>query len=449
LYNELATLAATVAVEELAHRRHGNLNTPAVAFTGLALCWARRVRVMDSDIVCPEMGSDHTEIRLSAALAVRFIATAPVSLSRLTVGLRVSAAEWRNVVAALDGNLCHGFLQRLELPGELPVDCDDAAALLSAANGLTQVRSLRCTGGGVVTILAAVGGTLRQLELPDCSDVAALDFARVPLLRRVGPVVSLPASVTALDLSSLHHLVSVDDFGRGCAGLRDVRLPPTVTAIGDSFLRGCASLAGVLDLSHLSQLRSIGACFAECSSVADVRLPPSVAEIGYLFVSSCEALTAALDLSHLTQLHTIGGHFAAHGSAPEVRLPPSVTSIGDDFLQSCASLAGVLDLSHLSQLLRIPDNFARDSFGLCDVRLPPSVTSIGDHFLSECDSLTAVLDVSHLTRLQRVGCGFASFTSIPDVRLPPNTFDFVGNEFLDGCGNLPSSRREMLLLQNH
>jgi hypothetical protein len=197
----LATCAAVVAVEDLAHQRHGKLETPAAAFMGLALADARRLVVGNAA---------HQPNRQSVPGALHFLAVAPVNVSRLVITGYPSRAEWASIAAALDGNRCHGFMRHRDLRA-VPIDASDAAALLTAMNGLAHLRSLQCSGAGAVAPVDAVGGTLRRLELRNCTAAQNFDFARMPLLREVGPLPSLPDSVTSIDLSDLQHLTRIGD----------------------------------------------------------------------------------------------------------------------------------------------------------------------------------------------------------------------------------------------
>jgi hypothetical protein len=213
----------------------------------------------------------------------------------------VERDDWYDIVAALDANRCHGFMRSIELPAELTIDADDAAELLAATDGFPRLRSLQCGGAGVETLIDAVGGRLRRLELRDCSATPNIDFTRMPLLRHIGTVRKFPPGVTVIDLSHLQHLTRIGDVcASGCRGVREVRLPPSVTAIDENFLAGCPSV--VADLSRLSQLRIIGRHLMTPSNAPNVRLPPHLAaivnaeiiELLAQFLSAPEAATIAL-----------------------------------------------------------------------------------------------------------------------------------------------------------
>jgi hypothetical protein len=464
----LSALAA-ITVEELAHGRDGKLDTPAVAFMAVALCGVRILVVVGS--------GDATTAGVSVSDALRFLAAAPSNVSQLRIEPTVKVAGRHAIATALRQYRCHGFMRRLELGH--PIDVADAVALLSSTNDLARVRSLQCSGSGSSVLLDKVGSGLRRLAIPadGCDDSANIDWERLRLLRRVGPLSWLPETITAADLSGLQHLKRVDDdFGANCHGLRAVRLPPTVTSIGDRFMYHCDGLAIALDLEPLAALRSIGDDFGYNSTLPELRLPPSVTAIGEGFLYSCSRATAVLDLSrltqlrhiddffaqycaaaevrlppsvtsignyflgnmtmmvldltHMTQLHTVGDHFAAGGHILDVRLPTSVTSIGENYRQR-STVASVLDLSGLSLLESIGGSFFRGT-AVRDVCLPPSVTAIGPNFLSGCDSLAAALDLSHLTQLTRIDGFFADHSSLPYLRLPPSVTS-IGEGFLRAC----------------
>jgi hypothetical protein len=397
----LAACAAAVAVEALAHRRHANLDTPAVAFMALALCGGRRLEVgvlleKDDDPMWAdsEYYDNDDNGATSVAAALRFLAVAPVNVSHLTIGESVNLRQWRCVVAALAANHCHGFLRGLDVAdnAEVRIDGEAASALLAAASGLAHLRSLRCGGdrdGGMI-IATAAASTLRRLSLPR-GHAADVDFPALPQLRRLGPVTALRGglqSVGSIDLSRSLHLRRIDHgFGGGCS-LRAVALPPTVKSIGDAFLANAKQLTGLLDLSHLTRLQSIGNAFAQHSSVCEVRLPGSLASIGVFFLGGCKSLSAPLDLSHLLRLRCINNTFACGSTLAAVALPPGVTSIGCFFLERCTAFAAVLDLSRLAQLKSIGAGFAEGS-SVADVRLPDGVISIDEReFMQGCSAMS-------------------------------------------------------------
>jgi hypothetical protein len=410
----VARCAAAVAVEDLAHRRHAKLRTPAVAFMGLALSGVRRLVVRTST----NDGRAYSREAMSVTDAMSFLVRAPVNVSWMVIHPSVDAAEWHAIVAVLARNRCHGFLRLLHLPRGLAMNATDAAALLMATSGLAHLRSLQCTGALVEAVLASDCGGLRRLALPDCSDIEEVDFKMLRQLRRVGPTAN--ARNPVIDLSHLQRLVRVDEyFASKCDRLRDLRLPPSVRYIGGSFLESCTSMTAALDLSHLTRLRSVGGQFAMNSAISDVRLPPAVTFIPDDFVVRCMNFVGKLDFSNLSQLQSIGNDFAADSSVRELSLPASVAIIGENFLRGCKSMTAALDLSHLTLLRNIRDDFGHDS-SVRGVMLPPSIRSIADGFLFRCHSLPAVLDLTHLTQLRTVGLNFARRGSVRDVRLPPN-----------------------------
>jgi hypothetical protein len=362
----LATCAAAVAVEELARQRYGALQTPAAAFMALALCGGRHLIVAVPTAVGHSVGCDVVD-------AVRFLLVAPTNLAQLTISACVSRAQWLAIKDALDGNRCHGFIRRLDLPAEVPLYCPDVDSLLAATDNLAHLQSLRCGGAGIDALLQAVGGTLRRLAVH--GRVEAIDFGRTPHLRSLSwnrHSGAVDQSITSIDLSHLR-LTRIDsDLGFHCRELRDVRLPPTVTSIGRNFLGRCTRMTTVLDLSHMTTLQSIDDGFAWGSTTPGVLLPPTLTSIGGGFLAYCKSITAVLDLSHLSQLYCVGKGFAQGSSIPDVRLPSSVQSVGPGFVKKCTSLPAVLDLSPLLQLVSLGDELALGS-SVSSVLLPPGV----------------------------------------------------------------------------
>jgi hypothetical protein len=265
MYSPLSICVAAVAVEELGYRQHAALQTPAAAVMNLALCGARRLVVGEDGYFFDAVDEDAD----FDGAAEAFLALAPLNVAELIVHPSVPRGQWRAIVAALHANPSHAFMRRLYLPENLELDEPEAVALLAATRGLAHLRSLRCCGAGADTLLPAVSAGLRRLALPSCAAMGAIAWPQLLALRRLGPVCELDATLTSLDVSGLPQLAHIgDSFAAGCPGLRELRLPASVTSIGKTFLYRCTSFEAVLDLSH-TQLRRVSDDFAVQSSVAE------------------------------------------------------------------------------------------------------------------------------------------------------------------------------------
>lgn len=119
----------------------------------------------------------------------------------------------------------------------------------------------------------------------------------------------------ALDLSALS-FSSVYPSALAGRPITSLKLPATLTEIGEDAFRGCAALES-LSFAEDAQLTSIGdSAFEGCFSLSSLTLPEGLAEIGYHAFNACESLGT-------------------------LALPASVTVIGSSAFAYCTSLSTV------------------------------------------------------------------------------------------------------------
>jgi hypothetical protein len=203
-----------------------------------------------------------------------------------------------------------------------------------------------------------------------------------------------------------------NDFLRGAKQLRSVRLPSSLTSMGDSAFAN--SSVNEIDMSRCTKLKTIGECFLSWSSIASI------------------------DLSGCVELESLPDQFLrGTRQLRSVRLPSSLTSIGDDaFMYSlvneidmslCTEVRALgncflmgsaiasIDLSGCVEVESVPDHFLRGTRQLRSVRLPSSLTSIGNYAF-ERSSVNEV-DMSRCTKLRNIGTSFLSWSAIVSIDL--------------------------------
>ena len=150
-----------------------------------------------------------------------------------------------------------------------------------------------------------------------------------------------------------------------CTKILEINVCGTVQLIGERAFQGCRGLRRVDFQTTLAssphQLRGIyKRAFASCTFLQTIKLPPSVSTIGEgVFEGCCNALVEAnLSSTCITEIPTSA--FYACYSLQTVSLPNTLGWIGDDAFGNCRELVTVT-LPLDSQPLRI----GLDSFAYC------------------------------------------------------------------------------------
>ena len=166
-----------------------------------------------------------------------------------------------------------------------------------------------------------------------------------------------------------------------CKALVHVDIPSGVNEIGGSAFCGCASIEtvivpeGVVDLSENT--------FRSCGSLRSVRLPSSLKTIGREALYFCFSLTS-INFEALRGVAEIGkAAFAKCSSLTAFDLPPLLKTIERETFFQCHSLSEVELPPSLEKIGSRA--FCREcSRNLLSIDLPETVTSVGEAALSGC-----------------------------------------------------------------
>lgn len=121
----------------------------------------------------------------------------------------------------------------------------------------------------------------------------------------------------------------------GFQQLSEIKLPNSITEIGEFAFKDCAGLASVEILNGVTK---IGECaFYGCGNLASVKIPNSVTEIGSRAFTDCTELTSVEISNSITGLDDI---FTNCASLTHVKIPNGVTKIQGTF-EACTSLISV------------------------------------------------------------------------------------------------------------
>ena len=160
-------------------------------------------------------------------------------------------------------------------------------------------------------------------------------------------------------------ITSIGNFAmRSCSSLKDIDIPEGVTTIGSYAFHECSRLASV---SFPGTLTTIGYCaFKSCYGLASVSFPGTLTSIGSYAFESCSALTSVTFPTVMSSEAVTIGDYAFNNcyKLPAINLPENLKSIGQYAFQSCSALT--------------------------EVRIPSLVTSIGNYAFSVCNNLNDV-----------------------------------------------------------
>jgi len=177
---------------------------------------------------------------------------------------------------------------------------------------------------------------------------------------------------------------------KSCKGITgSLIFPNSVTSIGGGSFYDCTGLDGILTLS--SSLTSIGRyAFWNCIGLNGLlTIPDNVKTIEEDAFYDCFGFTGNLKLSN--SLTAIGAEAFAYcnGLTGNLKIPNTVTSLGASAFRNCTGFTG--DLTLPNSIAAIENNTFTGCSGFTgNLRIPNSVTSIGSNAFSFCSGFTKI-----------------------------------------------------------
>jgi len=298
---------------------------------------------------------------------------------------------------------CSGFTGDLVIPNSVTLllgrafwNCTGFDGHLTLSNSISKIYG--CTFCGCT----GLSGTL---VIPDSvTEIAAEAFTSCGF---TGTLV-IPNSVTKMSVDLEYTFEGYGSF-QDCTGFTDLKLPNTISIIGDYCFAQCTGLSGELLIPEgVTELWNHA--FWSCDNLTSVKFPNSLTVIGYAAFEYCESLTGTLDIplsvtkiygldfSYCQNISAINLHsgiqlsgiyiFDHCTSLTEIKIPEGWDRTSQGTFSNCSSLTKV---SLPESMKAIESDCFKGCINLSEINLPQGITSIGIKAFSHCVSLSGEL----------------------------------------------------------
>ena len=243
-----------------------------------------------------------------------------------------------------------------------------------------------------------------------CSNLRKVNFEELTQLEWLEGRTFALTDLSVIDLSKTQLTELGSEFYQ-VKNLENIKLPKTLTRLGDAFSQTTLS---EIDLSECTNLKTLEGTFSNCKSLVKVILPEGLTSISGNAFSNCEALTTInfpkslqsisgwtfnntklekVDLSELTELQSIGNYaFYDCQELTEVLFPSSLEKMENNAFYNCQKLTSV-DLSK-TQLKNIPNEAFSNCGSLESVQMPKTLETIGRYAFAWNYKLGGVLELA-------------------------------------------------------
>ncbi len=176
--------------------------------------------------------------------------------------------------------------------------------------------------------------------------------------------------------------------------LSEVKLPQTLTTIGDDAFSGCSSLTNIIIPASVISIGNWA--FYRCDLLNSIVLPEKVTSVGKGTFSGCDGMLSIIIPDGITTIEEYA--FRNCRSLTNIVLPRDLKSVGNSAFMDCRSLASI--------------------------EIPEGVTSIGEGAFLRCSSLANIVipkEVKSLGYFVFAGC--TNLTSISSMAINPPFLD--------------------------
>ncbi|MDR2814101.1 MAG: leucine-rich repeat protein, partial [Prevotellaceae bacterium] len=261
-----------------------------------------------------------------------------------------------NLAAAgtLAGKISDRDITHLTLTGK--IDARDVKFMRDSMNYLAE---LDLTGATVVEYTGTEGTTTSDMTYP-ANEMPQASFFSAGRGKTTLVSVKLPSSITSIGETAF----------RACTGIAAINIPTSVTSIGGSAFYACTDLTSVTIPTSVISIGS--STFYNCTNLTSVAIPTSVTSIGNLAFANCNSLTSVVIPASVA---TVGGSaFASCLGLTTITISSSTTFFNNYVFEKCTGLTSVNNLSPTPQRINTStfSNVATDNVAL---RVPSSAES--------------------------------------------------------------------------
>ena len=228
--------------------------------------------------------------------------------------------------------------------------------------------------------------------------------------------VRIPESVTKIGNNAFSN----------CLNLKEITIPNSVTSIGDGAFQGCLALTKVKMSENITYIGS--SAFSGCEDLKELNIPKSMKYIGNLAFSSCTSLTDIIIPEGVESLGVLA--FRDCINLISATIPGSVTTMESSIFSNCSSLRNVTLTDGLTIIsLSMFDNCT----SLTNITIPRSVKSIGNSAFKGCTNLSNVVISEGVESIE--SSAFYGCTGLTSITIPASVTK-LGYEAFKGCTGL-------------